>query len=340
LLTVPARGQAEDSTGIPEAESPLFSFAADMVTYIDNSEYFNRYREGYLHLGSWLSTRCVYRPVERLRFAVGLHLRKEYGDERFFSDARPLFRASYHRGDFTFAIGELASNTRHGLPDMFLARQWPLTHPVEEGMQFLFDGERVRQDFWAVYDSLNTPEHREHLMAGNVTLVRVGPVTLMALAYGDHYGGQAYAPAGDPVRDNLAGGLGVRFVHSREGVVHAVGAEQIGVASVVSDNREQEGYDHGSGSYTRAWVCIAGVETAVMVFKGRDFVAWKGNPLYRARDIYYYLQIRKRLDFGARAWLEFGGRFDFVDIPPADYFDRTENRLWAVIGGSLQRPLR
>lgn len=331
-------GAVEDTTGA--TAPPRFSFTADMAAYTDNLEYFNEYREGYLHLGARATTRLSYRPVERLSFALGVHLRKAFGEERFLSDARPVFRASYHNGAVTFTIGELQSTGRHGLPDMLLSEQWSVTHPVEEGFQFLYAGEMVRQDLWAVYDSLNTPDHREHLMAGSATFVHAGPVTFMALAYGDHYGGQAFAPEGDPVRENVAGGLGAQFVHTREGMLSEIGGEQIAVVSVATEDRERLGYEHGGGSFTRVWLTVAGLQTSLMVFKGHDFVAWKGNPLYRARDIYYYLETRKRLELAGVAWLEFGARFDFVDIAPADYFDHAENRLWVTIGGALDRPLR
>ncbi|MBD3317359.1 MAG: hypothetical protein GF344_16345, partial [Chitinivibrionales bacterium] len=304
-------GESNDSTAIKATKCSVLSFTGSMLAFMDNTEYFNDFLDGYLHLGAWFTGRLVYRPVDQLSFAVGVHLRKAFGDERFLSEARPVFRASYRAGRFRFTIGEIESSNRHGLPDLFLNEQWTVRHGLEEGLQLLYKGEAVHQDCWAVYDSLNTPGYREHLMLGNATFIKRGPLTFMALAYVDHYGGQEFAPEGDPVRENVVGGLGVRFVHDREGIPHTLGAEEIGVLSLTSNDREKYDHQQGGGSYTRLWITAAGFQTSLMVFKGSQFIAWKGNPLYRARDIYYYIETRKRIDFSPAAWLEFGLRLDF-----------------------------
>ena len=335
LLIFALRIYAQDSSS--RADSVLF-ITADMLAWCDNLEFFNDYREGYLHLGAYVRPRFEVRPSERFSFAFGVHVRKAFGDEDFFSDARPVFRGRINRGNFSFLLGEVISANRHGLPDALMREEFLYDPAIEEGFQFLYKGKTVQQDFWAVYDALNTAEHREHLMAGNNTTMHAGPFAMLVLLYADHYGGQVFAPEGDPVRENVAGGGGISWKLDFKNVVNQVGLKTLGMASATS--RENAGYDKGWGSLSYAWISAWDTRFQLSFFKGKDFVAWQGNPMYQTGSPYVTFAVNRTTELISRLSVDYGIRADFMSGSVSEYFESPEHKLWVRIGYAFEHLLK
>ncbi|MBD3392834.1 MAG: hypothetical protein GF418_12075 [Chitinivibrionales bacterium] len=325
---------------ITRPDSILY-LSTDFLSFLHNAEFHNEFREGETILGSIVNGRVAVKATPRMSFSLGLHLRKQYGDERFLSDIRPLFQACYRQQAFSLILGEvLFTPTRHGLPDGLLREEFTYDPGVEEGVQVLYLGTTVSQDLWLTFSALNTEDHREHLSGGNCTRIRLGPVCLSAMAYIDHYGGEAFAPAGDPVRENAAGAGGVTFTHAIERVVEELGAEQFVLGSYTARDRSHDDpYESGWGSLSRGWVKVLGFLCRFSYFQGHDYVAWNGNALYQSNEPYYSLHVSKRMAFPGKVFLEFGGRLEFVGIGPAEYGSRGEHVIWLQMGMDFRRLL-
>lgn len=316
------------------------ALTAEMSAYLYNTEYDNELREGLTTIGSYVNARCVFRPTRECRFSLGAHGRKNFGDEDFFTDVRPLFRAQYRRGIYAFTLGELMfTRERHFLPDALLREEYTYDPAVEEGIEFFFDGRRVHQDLWIRYAAENTWRHREHISAGNFTRVTVGPVVMSAMAYADHYGGQMCAPLGDPVRWNIAGGAAITVRFDFEGTVNETGAQQYILASYAKDGPESP-HDNGWGSLSRVWIGVAGFVCRFGYFQGHDFIAWEGNPLYRLQRPYYNIEVSRKMNLSGGVFLEFGGRLEFAGIDIAEYPGNCENVVWVNMGWSVERYAR
>jgi hypothetical protein len=323
------------------ADSVLF-ISGDMLGYLNNLEYYNDYREGEPFWGAYLQARLSYKPFKKFLFSGGIHMRKDFGDESFLSDIRPLFQALYTHKDFTLIFGELANKTRHGLLDAIIKEQFIYNPVVEEGIQILIKNDRITQDLWANYPALNTRKHREHLCAGNTTVLFVKPVTFSLMGYVSHYGGQLFDPGNDPVRENVTGAAGVAYTKEFGGTFEEVGAEQFFTGSYTSDTTSgaNRNYDGGWGSLSHIWILFAGVEIGVSFYKGDDFTTWEGNPMYQSDASYYFLEVNKSFVFEKNIFIDIGLRLDFMDMYPADYFENGDNQIWFRIGGSFNRKIR
>jgi hypothetical protein len=207
-------------------------------------------------------------------------------------------------------------------------------------LQVRYTGGIVDQDLWMLYDSLNTAAHREHLGFGNRTVVRLGPVSFPLMAYVDHYGGQLHAPPDDPVRDNITAAGAVACSLSIDRNLSAAGAEVLGLASVTSRDRNSDPYRRGWGVLSQVWIEVYRFRIAAQLFKGNRYKTWKGNPLYLVNGYYYCLEISRPVALPFGSTLDWGLRFDFLDIPPAEYFDKMEHQLWVSLSSALDRPLR
>lgn len=334
-------GAADSSadSGSVAADSVLF-LSVDMVAFLNNLEYFNAYRSGEPFFGAHAQARLGVQPFRGGVFSLGIHIRRDFGDEVFLSDVLPLFRAHLTRGPISFILGELFSRNQHGLLDALLREQVAYRPVVEEGLQFMYKGRLLRQDVWANYPALNTGSHREHLQVGNATHLIIEPVTASLMAYIDHFGGQLFAPPGDPVRENLTGACGITYRLSLSSAVEEIGIEQFLVGSYTSSNRAEIPYESGWGSITRSWLTVAGFEFSLLFYSGNGFTNWQGNTLYQTDDTYYCFQMDKCVRFGKVACLDFGIRLDFVDMTPDQYFDNGDNQIWVVLACEIDRVLK
>lgn len=329
-------GQPVSAGPEPLAKGRLF-LSTDMLGYMNNLEYFNNYREGNFYLGTNLSVRTLYRPNSALTFGLGVFARKAVADEKFFSDIRPLFKARFQRGVFALTIGELDWKDRHGLPDAVMREQYDYEKGVEEGFQLQWNWPAVGWDLWAAYDSLNTARHREHLRFGSVTKLELDPVHLAAFGHWDHYGGQNFAPPGDPVRDNWIGGVRMGGTVVGTGLLDEVGVEETAMGSATTADRNRIDFATGWGLITRAWVTLNGFELMGQYYRSNGFETWQGNSMYRSKGPYCFVQVSRLREFDRGLLLDWGLRADFVEVTPREYLDHLEHQVWVTIGWSLDR---
>lgn len=317
-------------------DSILF-FSGNMFSYLNNLEYFNKYRSGEPFWGVYVQTRLQYRPLPRLFFSIGVHVRKDYGDDQFFSDARPLFQAQYVNKNFSFTMGELINDNRHGLLDAILSEQFAYRSVVEEGIQIQYDGSCISQDLWTNYPAINTPEHREHLCVGNVTTAKFGNVKMLFMGYISHYGGQIYHPLGEVVGENLTGAAGVTYGHEFQKIFQEVGIEQYFIGSYTAIDRSLA-YSKGWGSISRLWLKAFNFTFLLQFFKGEHYVTWEGNPMYQTDQPYSFFEISRMVSFSKDVFFDFGLRFDFMDVPPPHAFQ--DNQIWFLLGCNLNKKIR
>ncbi len=323
------------------SDSTLF-VSGEFLGYLNNLEYFNDLREGEPFWGAYINSRLCYRPHRKFIFSAGIHLRKDFGDESFLSKVFPLFQAVYIHKDFHLVFGELFSNQRHGLLDALLKEQYRYNPVIEEGIQIYIKKKAFTLDVWGNYPALNTPEHREHLCVGTYSRLAFNSFTLSSMSYLSHYGGQLYAPPGDPVRENVCAALSVSYRHDINGTFEEVGLKHSFLGSYTSDttSNAQRNYDGGWGSLSRVWCSIRGVKIGISFFKGADYTTWEGNPMYQSDEPYYFIDVHKSFTFGQFLFIDFGARFDFLDMYPHEYFENGDNQIWFHMGYTLKKKIK
>ncbi len=305
-----------------QADSSALSFNAELFGYSNNLEYFSDYREGILYLGSEANLFFEYTPHPFVEVALGVHLKKDVGDEEFFTNPRPYFRTSYKRGGYAFNIGVLEYEDRHRLPDAILSEQVIYSDGIEEGIEFIFDYSAIYGNVWMSVIELNTPEHREHLDFGLYLENTFRKLKSSGMVYWDHYGGQLFAPDNDPVRNNINGSVNLQFTQPLKSKNSDMGSDFTFLGSSTTD------LGSGYGFIVAPWWKLNSFRTTFSIYKGFDYHTWRGNSIYHTNDIYYYLQLDRTVSLRENVHFDWGVRFDFVDIPPSKYFDHFENQLW------------
>jgi hypothetical protein len=342
LLAIPVfcLASARVSISEPAPSDTFMRMSSECLFVFRNTEYDNRLREGETVTGASVKTRIVLKPAVYAEFSPGVFVRKNFGDSRFLSDARPLLGAKLTFNKFTILLGELLyTDSRHGLPDAILREEYGYDPGVEEGLQFVFNGSMLNQDLWAAYMAANTPAHREHLSIGSHTRFTTGPLSAGIAGYADHYGGQLYAPPGDNVRWNVAGAGDVAVNVPVEGIISLLGADLFLLGSY-TDSGGSFASENGWGVLSVVKVVVSDFLCSFGYYKGYDFKCWEGNPLYQALKPYCRLELSRKINFNTGVFLDFGLRLELVEVSPVEYAKNAENAVWINAGWNVSRPLR
>jgi hypothetical protein len=334
LTLLPAAASMMQAGTLSKAEE-RFGVSGVSFAYASNGEYFGEYREGESLLGAWARARLSWIPAPGFDFSIGAHLGRQFGDEKAFRELVPLFRARFRTEALKLIIGELEGEGRHRLPPALVRSEVRYRSSYEEGIQVLVNREWIEQDLWLHYDALNTAEHREHLRLGNRTVLRRGSTYAVVAGCADHFGGQLHAPEDDPVRENLAGAVGAGMTLPLEGVVERIGAEVLLLGSLTTADRSRHAYATGRGVSAGIEMVFFGLAASLHHYRGRDFVAWNGEPLFRTDEPYWYLTLDRRMTLHQHAFLEFQLQLDLLD---ADSYTTTQafgHRFCILMGGRI-----
>lgn len=337
VLLLAALSPAAASGREPAAEHQPFQFSADLQGYLDNMEYHTELREGQTVFGVSSALRLVYRPSARISASVGAFVRRDFGDPASASAAIPLARLQLDMRAWSLVFGELHDGPGHGLPDALSARERVYTPGFEEGLQVRVHTSHYEQDAWVAWYGINTPDQREHFVAGLRGCGVFGAVSFPFAVTAEHFGGEQFAPTDDSVRENAAGEAGVALrVESR--ALGAVGGRCVFMGSWVSA-RSGEGGGTGYGGALEAFMTPFGVRTSLLGYYGEGFVCWQGNPLYRSRAPVFAGEVSKTVEFVEEcAAMEAGFRAEGEAHDARSFFRDIGVRVWLRFTCGLSWP--
>ncbi len=207
----------------PATAQQRATLIADVTLYGDNTEFFNRFRDGETLGGGAATVGFDVEMSDRATLRAGVFMNGRSGVPQFAPQVRPVMSLTVETGPSRFVMGTLDT-----FPDDFTAapdlagthRLLPplqvetlaFTRPHEAGVQWQVASERLSQDTWINWQRLNTPEHRERFDAGVRGRAALGRGWPLALGYQFHIvheGGQLFDQG--TVNDSYAGGPGVVF---------------------------------------------------------------------------------------------------------------------------------
>jgi len=316
-----------------EGSSPVLGISGEVLSFVENIEYDNTLRTGETILGASLRTRVVYRPEQRFRFSAGFFGRRNAGDSRFLSSSRALIGAAFFTGNFTFTLGELQTPDNKEFTDILFKSDYRWNPGFFEGLELSWRTRLLSQRTWIHWYALNTPSQREHFALGNYSSITYGVYSVRLSLIADHHGGQLYAPAGDPVRENIAGTAGLELNFPFEKIISGIkGMAQVAV-SADRDRSLSSGFKNGYGFTGGAAVNTRIADISLNWFKGEQFKTALGNPLYGLSSPYYILEISKSFS-NSLISADGGIRFEFIGSDLGEYLKNPQHRWWLSLSCS------
>ncbi|MDL2262124.1 hypothetical protein LJC11_01320 [Bacteroidales bacterium OttesenSCG-928-I21] len=137
---------SEDKPSIEN--SSKFSISIDNSNFFKNNEYFNKFSDGYTLFGYFLKPKIVFNPNDKLKMYAGFHYHKYFG-AKDFGKIEPVFTVEYMpTKNISVIFGELYGTVNHDLTDFVLDNEHYFTQNSENGLQFIFNNDRIKSDTW------------------------------------------------------------------------------------------------------------------------------------------------------------------------------------------------
>lgn len=142
------------------------SLHTGVLQYFVNEEIESSTTRGYTALGfqSWVGVK--YQFTKNINFKGGVFLPYYIGS--YFGKLRPILQLNYIEGKHEVNFGSLEGNLAHNLPEYLWNRSKLIERPLEEGLQYKYNGKRFQNDAWIDWEkSIDTASaFREEFTGG------------------------------------------------------------------------------------------------------------------------------------------------------------------------------
>lgn len=260
--------------------------------YFRNNEYFGKIAEGYTLLGFNLAPQITYSPNTKLKLTAGANFLSYYSrnDETKVSI---LLRFQYKLlPKLDFVLGNIYGTVNHKLIDPLYDFERYLNNNIENGIQFLWNGDRVKADLWLDWEQqiFYDDPFQERFNVGlssNIILFENQEINL-SIPFQNlirHEGGQINSNREATLKTFYNNALGLSFAQK----VHWKYIHKYKLSSYwvnyqdLSPTKEQLFID-GDGSYSTLELFNNNFDLLLGYWYGHQFITPTGNPLYESRS--------------------------------------------------------
>lgn len=285
--------------------------SSDVLLYGDNTEFRNPFREGETIFGAAARVAAGLELNSRATVTLGVFGNQRFGADSAFELVRPVISLAVTGDRSVFVFGTLPGRRSdaasgpdrmgpHALLPPLQRETLAFVRAYEPGLQWRFEGSRLRHEAWLEWQRLNTAEHRERFDAGLAAELRASAaLTIPFQLHVVHQGGQLFASG--PVADSVAAAAGLRLQRTI-GAASLASIEGYALLSrYVPDRASPERSRDGTAFFSRAAIERGGWRAHLIVWRGRNFVKDEGdeNYLSQRRDGSRYRGTRDYAELGA-----------------------------------------
>ena len=283
-------------------ETPSFFSPADSQkllihfgnkNFFKNNEYFNPLNEGLTLPGVIIEPSLIYYPGVNTKFEAGASFLKYFGRDGFFQ-IQPIFRFEYQPVPFfKMIMGTIYGGARHGLIEPLYQWERTFTHPVENGLQFLFKTSQLNADVWLEWKKfiMQNDPFQEELLFGTTFSYKLLPadrdfnLSIPFQTTINHHGGQINTQK-VPLRTvaNYASGLNATWLFHESFIKQfdldcwAIGYNDLSPVKL-------QDYTQGNGTYALAKIFFSNFSLQPGYFHGEGYMSSEGEPLYFSATI-------------------------------------------------------
>jgi hypothetical protein len=280
-----------------EADSQKLSLGINSTGFFKNNEYFSLLNPGYTLIGTIFQPYITYRPSGDTRIEAGWNFLKYDGREGFYQST-PIFRFQYQPVPwFQMVLGSIYGGENHHLIEPLYQWERAITHPVEDGVQFLFDTDRFNADVWLEWKKFIVPDDsfQEELLYGTTAsykLLSSGNSFNLSIPLQttiEHHGGQinAHDSLTPPLKTiaNFGSGLKAEWLFS--GRIKQVKAECWVLGYQDLSPSKMQTYKSGYAFYPKAEVRTRNLILQCGYYSGNKYLSIEGDPLFLSANIPY-----------------------------------------------------
>lgn len=175
------RMHAQVDNRMLERDIPVYDSVEDAVffsvenrNFFRNNEYFSPLCLGYTLMGAQLQPELAWQPGSKLRLQAGLMMQLDFGNNRL-QQVSPVYTLKYSHRGISALFGTLEGNVSHRLIEPLYHYERYMRQPLEYGLQFKVDRERLWSDTWINWERmqyLGSP-FQERFSAGHHSQIRL-----------------------------------------------------------------------------------------------------------------------------------------------------------------------
>lgn len=302
LAALPLQAQLSNNlfrqnTQLPQTK---YGISFEALQFLKNNEYFNSINPGETLFGFQTKTQFHYRLNSNARFSAGALLQHDFGDERFFSKATPLFNLELRKKSWLFNLGNVQPHVLHNMNEAMLSYENTMRQPVELGLQALHETSKMRYDAWLHWQQKadGMRNRQEQIIFGQSweqKLLKMGSITLsipfQAIVF--HNGGQALNLS-SRVSTRMAGCVGLRLTNADTSFV----LESFVFQSLDNSSTLSQPYQNGNASMTNLRFHPHKYhEIALTWWFAREFISPTGNSMFSNANLNDVYQNRNTRQF-------------------------------------------
>jgi len=286
----------------------------DNNNFVKNNEYFGSIAEGYTLLGTNLAPKIVYSPSSKLKLSAGGNFLAYYGRENEV-DARLLLSFQYKIHPYLdFILGNIYGSINHKLIEPLLDPERFLTKNIENGIQFLWNNDRIYADLWLDWE--------QQILQGDPFQEKfnVGLSSEFFFIENNHYklsipfqnlirheGGQINSNNDEPLTTIYNNATGIRFWKQldKEFIQElSISSFWVNYQDLSPQNRQM--YIDGMGSYSSIDLSNKKINVSFGYWYGEQYIAPIGNPLFESysRTKFYVEEPIRQLAIGKLTYHE------------------------------------
>ncbi|RYE89176.1 MAG: hypothetical protein EOO37_05480, partial [Cytophagaceae bacterium] len=295
-------------------EHPIKTQSGDLLlslnafTFFKDNEYFNDIVQGYTLFGTQLNPQLVYYPLKNLRLEAGVFLWKDFGNPQL-KQVRPTYRVTWTKGTNQFIFGNIRPHLNHNYIEPLLDFERVILMPLEEGLQYRLNTNRVSLDVWVDWLRQEYPgvAYQEQIAGGLTSSFRLtGDQSPVAVAIpfqftARHAGGQIdtlHAPI--QTLFNYASGVDARLPLKGR-VLQGVRLNAYGLLFDDHSFTFQLPFQKGNGLYINGTLETRYADLMLSYWQGHQFYSPIGGPYYESVASRYgtpgYTEPNRRLLF-------------------------------------------
>ncbi|MCX6256783.1 MAG: hypothetical protein NTW49_02620 [Bacteroidia bacterium] len=129
------------------------NFHFNNLNFFKNNEYFNNLEEGMTRPGYYVLPVFQYQLSGKTRITAGGIFLK-YSGKKVFDVVEPVFSVNQMITEkFRIIFGSLEGNLNHQLPEPVFRFENIFDENIENGLQFLYSGKKLRSDIWLNWEN-------------------------------------------------------------------------------------------------------------------------------------------------------------------------------------------
>jgi len=261
------------------------------TSFIRNNEYSNKFTSGFTGIGFFFKPSFEYYLNSDTKINAGYFFLKYSGMDKL-NQAIPIFTVRHQltkKGELVF--GNIFGTLNHQLAEPMFRFDRYYQNNVEYGVQFLWDSERFKSDFWINWEKYiqKSDPFQEMFVAGNSTRMHLltaanYKVTLPVQLLGLHIGGQI-DESPNSVLSILNGSAGLSYEYD-------IGKKKIALEQLIliykglnlppPNDPNSQIYNKGYGSYSKLKYEHANFRLVIGYWSAYKFIAPRGEYLFQS----------------------------------------------------------